>query len=94
MAALIGGGLSASAQTRVNANELFVDECLQFDDGSVEKKDGMIIMNDSWRLYGWYNSSWKTTDLSDYSTVTAVIADYASKANRPTSSTSSSRKTR
>ena len=78
------GGIATSAQTRVNANELFVDECLQFDNGSVEKKDGMVIMNESWRLYGWYNSSWKTTDLSDYSTVTAVITDYKSRADRPT----------
>lgn len=82
--ALLLGGIATSAQTRVNANELFVDECLQFGDGSVEKNDGMVIMNDSWRLYGWYNSSWKTTDLSDYSKITAVITDYASKADRPT----------
>lgn len=84
MATLIGGRVSTSAQTRVNANELFVDECLQFGDGSVEKNDGMVIMNDSWRLYGWYNSSWKTTDLSDYTKITAVITDYKSRAERPT----------
>lgn len=82
--AILLWGTPTSAQTRVNASELFVDECLQFGDGSVEKKDGMVIMNDSWRLYGWYNSSWVTTDLSDYSTVTAVITDYKSKAERPT----------
>ena len=33
-------------------------------------------MHNSWSIYGWYNKSWATTDLSDYSKITAVISDY------------------
>lgn len=81
MAALIGGGLSTSAQTRVNANEIYADECLQFGGNSVKKDGETISMDGSWSIYGWYNKSWATSDLSDYSKITAVISDYNGSIN-------------
>lgn len=74
--ALFTLGHVSVAQTKVDASELFPDENLNFGDGTVTKSGETISVNGSWKMYGWYNSSWGTTDLSDYSKMTVVISDY------------------
>lgn len=80
-AILFSCAAGAQAQTRVNANEVFRDEVVDFGRDGVTKDGETIIMNDSWKIYGWYNQSWDTEDLSGYSKITAVVSDYSGSAS-------------
>lgn len=77
--ALLAGAQGAAAQTKVDASSVFGSEMFNFNPtpGSVVSKSGSTITaSDQYKYYGWFNESWETIDLSDYSKLTVVISNY------------------
>lgn len=78
-ALLLAGAQSATAQTKVDASEVFANECFAFaasSNSTVGKSGETITVNAPFKYYGWFNETWASVDLSAYSKLTAVITNY------------------